>query len=99
MDCVVRAWVRALPVRLRVRTRNMVPNCMHTTRHVAVSVMSIDILGDLVRIEFDVRAERRNERASERSPVCGGAPAMAPAALCRACRQNTSHPGAELTPL
>ena len=37
MDCVVRAWVRALPVRLRVRTRNMVPNCMHTTRHVAVS--------------------------------------------------------------
>ena len=24
MDCVVRAWVRALPVRLRVRTRIMV---------------------------------------------------------------------------
>ena len=32
MDCVVRAWVRALPVRLRVRTRIMVPNCMHTAR-------------------------------------------------------------------
>ena len=35
MDCVVCAWGRALPVRLRVRTRNLVPNCMHTTRHVA----------------------------------------------------------------
>lgn len=37
MDCVVRAWVRALPVRLRVRTRIMVPNCMHTARQRAAA--------------------------------------------------------------
>ena len=44
MDCVVRAWVRALPVRLRVRTRNMVPNCMHTTRHVALATLPLVLI-------------------------------------------------------